>query len=232
MKKVKHIDRALPTRGHTPMYVMHKFFARKQEDVIRKYIEAYSHEDDIVLDPFCGSGVMVAEALRLGRKAIGIDINPVAIFITRNTIKYVDPNKIRKEFKKIEKDIKHDIDGLYITSCRKCKNNTLPAICFTWDKGKLVDARYECPHHGKLINPVDQKDIELYEKIERGELAEFFDKKGACKYWYPTNRLYYKDGTPFLKKEGLNQLMIFLQRETSLLWLSCLIESKKLKTLT
>jgi len=201
MVKVKHIDRALPTSGHTPMYVMHKFFARKQEDVIREYIEAYSDEGDIVLDPFCGSGVMVAEALRLGRKAIGIDINPVAIFITRNTIRYVNPKKIRKEFKKIEKDIKDHINGLYITSCRKCKKNTLPAICFTWDKGKLVDVRYECPHHGKLINPVNKKDIELYGQIELGELAEFFNKKGPCKYWYPTNRLYYKDGSPFLKKE-------------------------------
>lgn len=183
------------------MYNMHKFFARKQEDVINEYIKAYTNKSDIVLDPFCGSGVMVAEALRLGRKAVGIDINPVAIFITRNTIKYVDPEKIRKEFKEIEREIKDDINGLYLTSCRRCKDNTLEVICFTWDKGKLVDVRYECPHHGKIISPVNERDIELYERIERGEPEEFFDKKGACKYWYPTDALYYKDGTPFLKKE-------------------------------
>jgi len=121
---------------------MHKFFARKQEDVIREYIKAYTDEGDIVLDPFCGSGVMVAEALRLGRKAVGIDINPVAIFITRNTIKYVDPKKIRKAFKDIEREVKDEINNLYLTSCRKCKDSKLAAICFTWDKGKLVDVRY------------------------------------------------------------------------------------------
>lgn len=183
------------------MYNMHKFFARKQEDVIREYIKAYSHEDDIVLDPFCGSGVMIGEALKLGRRAIGIDINPVAIFITRNTVRYVDPRKIKREFKKIEKDVKDDINSLYVTSCRKCKDNILPAVCFTWDKGKLIDVRYECPHHGRLISKVNKEDIELYEKIERGELEGFFDKHGVCRYWYPTKSLYYKDGTPFLKKE-------------------------------
>ena len=197
----KHINRALPTSGHTPMYNMHKFFARKQEDVIREYIKTYSNKDEIVIDPFCGSGVMVAEALRLGRKAIGIDINPVAIFITRNTVKYVDPTKIYIEFKKIEKDIKDIINSLYLTSCRECKDNKLSAICFTWDEGKLVDVRYECPHHGKLINPVNDDDMELYRKIERGEIDEYFDNEVSCKYWYPTNTLYYEDGTPFLKKE-------------------------------
>lgn len=52
-----------------------------------------------------------------------------------------------------------------------------------------------------MISPVNKKDTKLYEEIKRGELREFFHKNGACKYWYPTNRLYYANGTPFLKKE-------------------------------
>lgn len=117
---------------------MHKFFARKQEDVIREYIKVYSGKGDIVLDPFCGSGVMVAEALRLDRKAIGIDINPVAIFITRNTIKHIDPDRIKKEFQKIGKEVKKNINALYATSCRKCKNNILPLSVSHGTKGSLL----------------------------------------------------------------------------------------------
>ena len=62
------------------MYVMHKFFGRKQGSVVREYIKNHTeHENEIVLDPFCGSGVMIGEALHLGRKAIGIDVNPVLV---------------------------------------------------------------------------------------------------------------------------------------------------------
>ena len=109
MSHENHINRALPTTGHTPMYVMHKFFARKQEDVISEYIKVYTEEGETILDPFCGSGVMIAEALKLDRRAIGIDINPVSIFVTRNTIKYLDTTDIKKEFDSIRNDIGDEI---------------------------------------------------------------------------------------------------------------------------
>lgn len=36
-----------------------------------------------VLDPFCGAGTTVVEAVRAGRRATGIDLNPIATLITR-----------------------------------------------------------------------------------------------------------------------------------------------------
>ncbi|MFX1284464.1 MAG: DNA methyltransferase [Promethearchaeota archaeon] len=206
MKKDNSIDDALPTSGHLPMYVMHKFFARKQEDVIREYIQTYSNKGDIVLDPFCGSGVMIGEALRLERKTIGVDINPVSIFITRNTIRYVSNiEQIIKEFNHIKIGVKNDINKLYQTTCRKCGEQVY-AICFTWKKNNIVDVRYECPHHGKIISQVNEEDLSLLKKIEKGTIPEYFDENGECRYWYPTNKLYYRDGTPFLKKERFNSI--------------------------
>ncbi|MHA2247407.1 MAG: DNA methyltransferase [Candidatus Hodarchaeales archaeon] len=206
MKKINSINEALPTSGHLPMYVMHKFFARKQEDVIREYIRTYSNKGDIVLDPFCGSGVMIGEALRLGRKAIGIDINPVSIFITKNTIKYASNiESIIDEFNRIESDVKNEINELYQTICRKCGKRVF-AICFTWKNKRLEDVRYECPQHGRLISSFDEDDLKLLKKIENGDVFEFFDDNGDCRYWYPKNKLYYSDGTPFLKKERFDSI--------------------------
>lgn len=206
MTDIDLIDKALPTSGHSPMYIMHKFFARKQEDVIRKYIQTYSKEGDIVLDPFCGSGVMIGESLRLGRKAIGVDINPVAIFITRNTIKYVsNVEKIIKEFRRIKADVKNEINELYQTTCRKCRERVV-AICFTWKDKNLDDVRYQCPRHGRIISSINEDDLRLQKKIENCEIHHFFDENGNCRYWYPTDKLYYSDGTPFLKKERFNSV--------------------------
>lgn len=44
-------------------------------------IQALSKENEIILDPFCGIGTTVVEALKLKRNAIGIDINPIGAFI-------------------------------------------------------------------------------------------------------------------------------------------------------
>jgi len=44
-------------------------------------IDQYCKEK-IVLDPFMGGGTTVVEALRLGCRVIGVDINPVAWFIS------------------------------------------------------------------------------------------------------------------------------------------------------
>ncbi|MHA1267100.1 MAG: DNA methyltransferase [Candidatus Helarchaeota archaeon] len=196
-----HINEPLPTAGHSPMYLMHKFFARKQADVIREYIRCYTNEGDLVIDPFCGSGVVIGEALRLNRKVIGIDINPVSIFITRNTVKSIASELIIREMERIQDDLSKKIKGLYLTHCRKCKNRSISAICFTWIDNQLKDVRYQCPEHGKRIDPISEEDENLYTQIQNGEHEEFFTPEGVCKFWYPKNRLYYRNGTPFLKKE-------------------------------
>jgi len=87
MKPVKSpFNEAVVAKTHPPLYLMHKFWARKPHNVVSRYIEYYTNPGDVVLDPFMGSGVTVVEASRLGRKAIGNDLNPVACFIARMTL--------------------------------------------------------------------------------------------------------------------------------------------------
>ena len=38
---------------------------------------------DTVVDPFCGSGTMLVEAMGLGRRAFGVDASPLGIAIAR-----------------------------------------------------------------------------------------------------------------------------------------------------
>ena len=40
-------------------------------------------ENSIVFDPFCGSGVTLAEAQKLGISSVGVDLNPIACLISR-----------------------------------------------------------------------------------------------------------------------------------------------------
>lgn len=62
----------------------HNFYrypARFSPEFAREVIEAYSEEGDYVLDAFMGGGTSIVEAIARGRKAIGIDINPLSHFI-------------------------------------------------------------------------------------------------------------------------------------------------------
>jgi site-specific DNA-methyltransferase (adenine-specific) len=66
------------------------FPTQKPEALLERVILASSREEDVVLDPFCGSGTTVAVAERLGRRWIGIDVAPLAIEIMRGSPRFAD----------------------------------------------------------------------------------------------------------------------------------------------
>jgi tRNA G26 N,N-dimethylase Trm1 len=197
---VDHLNRQIAPKAHTPMYNWHKFWGRKTWNVVSEFIKTYSPEGGIVMDPFSGSGVTALEALKLGRRVIAVDLNPIATEILRLTIQYVDPIKLQTAFERVQKDVKEEINNLYLTQCRNCGEN-IPIECSIWkrDENKnlsLKELRYKCPHCSEVVEsggkPTD-KDIKHI-----GNVVKAFHKK---KNWYPRNSLYYPDGRPFMKKE-------------------------------
>jgi len=118
---MKHIDHALVAKTHTPMYLMHKYWARKPHNVVQEYIKTYTKEGDIVFDPFVGSGPTYIESLKLNRKAIGLDLDPMSIFITKCTVLPVNLEELKKEFEKIKGEIIPEIQDFYKTNCPNCK---------------------------------------------------------------------------------------------------------------
>jgi putative DNA methylase len=66
-----------------------------------------------VLDPFLGGGTSLVEAAKLGGHCIGVDIDPVACFITQMELTQVDPQAIRDALAAIEKNVAPKIKALY-----------------------------------------------------------------------------------------------------------------------
>jgi len=60
--------------GANPRRVGHP--APFPEELPRRLIKLYSYPDDLVLDPFLGSGTTLTVAARLGRQGLGVEINP------------------------------------------------------------------------------------------------------------------------------------------------------------
>lgn len=61
----------------------HSFPAKFPPQLPRKFISALTEPGDVVLDPMMGSGTTVVEAFLTGRKAIGIDIDPLAVLLSK-----------------------------------------------------------------------------------------------------------------------------------------------------
>lgn len=120
-----HIDYARVAATHPPIYMIHKYWARKPHNVVREYIEHYSRPDEVVFDPFCGSGVTAIEAARVGRRTIALDLSPLSELILKSTLIPVDLDELDGAFGKIEKDIRAVIQGLYRNKCPKCGANAI-----------------------------------------------------------------------------------------------------------
>ncbi len=72
---------AKPASGKTHSF--YRYPARFSPEFAEAVISELTLPGDWVLDPFSGGGTSVIEALALGRKAIGVDINALAQFVTR-----------------------------------------------------------------------------------------------------------------------------------------------------
>lgn len=161
---------------------MHKYWSRKPFNVVAEYIRTYTDEGDIVLDPFCGSGITAIEAIRLRRKVVAADLNPMAAFITRMTLEPVDLLKFKWAFQDVKNNVYKQINGLYETICSKC--GRLGVIHHTeWnceDPFIQIPIRiiYSCSCSDKLlIKDVGKGDLKNIEEIRRREIP----------FWYPKN---------------------------------------------
>jgi hypothetical protein len=119
---------AVPERNSfKPIYQMHKWFARRAScvfraillgtlkpaiqpdgtptDLMEEFYKDHSNDPDtndkVILDPFMGGGTTVVEALRLGCRVIGIDLNPVAWFIVKTETEPVDLDALKAAFDRL-----------------------------------------------------------------------------------------------------------------------------------
>lgn len=140
-------NQVLLAETHTPEYLLHKYWARKPHNIISMFIKELLPNGGVLLDPFCGSGVVLHEAQKQGIKSIGIDINPIAVLNSK--VITSPPNS--NEFIKTVTQILDDIE----TSCGtsfKTKIGDTVRYC-------VHSTTVQCPNCGKIIDSTIAKKI-------------------------------------------------------------------------
>lgn len=96
--KLTHYTFRYPAKFHIP--------------VARALIHRYTNRSDICLDPFNGSGTLVVEALASKRYAIGLDVDPLAVFVSRVKSTRISPDILEESTKVflsyIQKELSQD----------------------------------------------------------------------------------------------------------------------------
>jgi hypothetical protein len=129
---------------NSPIYNAHSYHTKVPPEGIVPYIEHYTQPGDLILDPFCGSGMTGVAALMTGRHAILNDLSPAAVHIARNYTTPVDIEALQREFERIKAAVKAEFDWLYGTICDRCGN--LATIRYT-----IWSDVFECSRCGEEI---------------------------------------------------------------------------------
>ena len=85
-------------------YGVHGYFTKQAWNVVSEYIKNFTQKGDLVLDSFGGSGITAIEALMSGRKAINIDLNPMAVFLVKSLIAPVKLPELAKAFEEVKQE--------------------------------------------------------------------------------------------------------------------------------
>ncbi len=62
---------------------LHPYPAKFPPQIPKKILESYATKGQTVLDPFCGSGTTLVEARIFGANAIGVDVNGLAVLLSK-----------------------------------------------------------------------------------------------------------------------------------------------------
>lgn len=73
---------------------IHRYSGKFIPQIANTVIRGISEEGDTIFDPYMGSGTSLLEAMRLNRRSVGVDLNPIAVLIAKAKLMRCDKNEL------------------------------------------------------------------------------------------------------------------------------------------
>lgn len=184
----KHVHRLHPYKGKfIPQLV--EYFLDDHTDKFKK--EIYFKEEDIVLDPFCGSGTTLVQASELGMHAIGIDVSVFNAMISNVKVGRYNFALIQKEIDEISEALNkfiakskiNEFENALLDELNKFNNKYFPVPEYKYNlkRGKIDEKKYG-DEKEKIFLSIFEKLVEKYGiQLKQKQSKTFLDK------WYLQN---------------------------------------------
>jgi len=163
----------VPPDGYKGLSGFHKYWGKKPTEAWRFLIENLTDVDEIVLDPFLGSGLIAKECTDLERRFIGFDINPISIELTKLYLDLPSYKDLNNAITSIEKEVRPIIDEMYLLSANNIATHILwenNRITKVWKKvGKnrveldVSEDEIIGLEHKDIYNPEYIRDLRLFD---------------------------------------------------------------------
>jgi len=144
----------IPDREPRAFYPLRDFVRAPSLHVAQKYIEALTHPNDLVLDPFGATPNVAIAAHTLGRRAIVIAHHPLWAWLARAILTLPGETEINAVLTKLGDALKDDLPlrahlaQLYATGCAVCGKSTPADYFIRARSGVLLRRHYTCVHCG------------------------------------------------------------------------------------
>ena len=144
-------------------YTAMKYRGKKPHNVRASYIDTYTPKDGVFLGPFCGSGMSALESLRLERKTLAFDINPLSSFLLKIYTTHFDFNTFKNEALKVINNVRKN--SIY----QKLWVYDGEFHNFKYDDGKIYEI---CKADKSIYYEATQKDLDSLKFADSVDLQD------------------------------------------------------------
>ena len=163
-----------------------EYFLDSHTDKFKK--EVYFHKNDIILDPFCGSGTTLVQASELGMHSVGIDVSVFNALISNCKVTKFDLIDVQKEINRITFALKAflanshtvEFEEKLLHELYKFNNEFFPVPEYKYKiQRDEIDEESYGPGKAKEFLPIYQRLVKDYKiKLRQDNEDTFLDK------WY------------------------------------------------
>lgn len=161
-KRGRPAARPITASKTSAAYNAHSYPTKVPPEAIEPYIERFTSPGQVVLDPFCGSGMTGLAAVRRGRRAILNDLSPLAVHLAFNHTTPCNPADLAREWATMRQTLRAQEVRHYAIRCTDCRGTG--SVRYT-----IWSDVYRCPNcrtHLTLWDATDRRNGKVPKRLK------------------------------------------------------------------
>lgn len=147
-------------QGYKGFAGFHKYWGKKPTEAWHLLIERLTKPEDIILDPFLGSGLIAKECTDLNRRFIGFDINPICLELTEMYLSPPTHQELKSALNSLYRALLPIVNDLYKLSTGDIATHLL------WENDTIVKVWKKSGRARVELN-VDRPELRRFENADK-----------------------------------------------------------------